>query len=165
MCGHKCRRKTRLHSSRMRTGRVLTVSPSMLCTGGGVSAPGGVYLVPGGCTWSQRGGSLLPGGVCSKGGCLLPGGCTWSWGDVLPGGCLLWGVYLVPGVCVCSQGGFCSWGVYLVPGGCTWSWRVSAPEGGGGLLPGGCVRYSLPCEQNDKQVQKYYLALNFVCGR
>ena len=22
-----------------------------------------------------------------------------------------------------------------------------------------------PCEQNDRQVQKYYLAPNFVCGR
>ena len=38
---------TRLHSSRMRTARSLTVSPSMHCTGGfcswgGVSAPGGV---------------------------------------------------------------------------------------------------------------------------
>ena len=65
--------KTRLHSSRMRTARALTVSPSMLCAGGGVSAPGGC---------------LLPGGVCSQGvsarrvcvsapgGCLLPGGCV-----------------------------------------------------------------------------------------
>ena len=35
---------TRLHSSRMRTVRVLTVSLSMLCSGG-VPGPGGVYLV------------------------------------------------------------------------------------------------------------------------
>ena len=39
--------ETRLHSSRMRTARLLAVSPSMHCTGGvvcngGVSAPGGV---------------------------------------------------------------------------------------------------------------------------
>ena len=48
--------KTRLHSSRMRTARALTVSPSMLCAGG--VPPGGVLL------W---GGLLL-------GGCLLLGG-------------------------------------------------------------------------------------------
>ena len=53
--------RTRLHSSRMRTARALTVSPSMLFVGGvctgGLSAPGvgwgcllpGVYLLPGGC--------------------------------------------------------------------------------------------------------------------
>ena len=49
----------RLHSSRMRTARTLTVSRSMLCTGErGVLSPGGwAYLVlgvgvlsPGGCT-------------------------------------------------------------------------------------------------------------------
>ena len=91
---------TRLHSSRMRTARALTVSPSMLCLG--VSAPGG-------CTWSQgcllwgegtwSGGCLLqggglcscagcllledvpaPGGVSAPRGCLLRGECTWSWG-------------------------------------------------------------------------------------
>ena len=47
---------TRLHSSRMHTARLLTVFPSMHCTGGGggVSAPGGClvsgwgYLVQGG---------------------------------------------------------------------------------------------------------------------
>ena len=49
--------------------------------------------------------------------------------------------------------------------------------GGGGLLPGGvcsgpggcipaCNEADPPfCEQNDRQVQKYYLAQNFVCGR
>ena len=73
---------TRLHSSRMRTARALTVSPSMLCAGGctwsGGSAwsQGRVYLVPGGMY-------LVPGGVPGPGrsllrGCLLPGGCTWS---------------------------------------------------------------------------------------
>ena len=44
-------------------------------------------------------------------------------------------------------------GVYLVQG------DVPGPGGRGG----GGVRYP-PCEQNDKQVQKYYLAPNFVCG-
>ena len=45
---------------------------------------------------------------------------------------------------------------------------VPARDGGGGggwggeeYLPG----YSSPREQNDRQVQKYYLAPNFVCGR
>ena len=102
------------------------------------------------------------------------------WGVYLvPGRCLLGeGVYLVPGRCLLGEG------VYLVPGGCVCSQRVSAPRGvssprevsargvylipGGCVPPGGClllggVRYSSPCEQNDKQVQKYYLAPNFVC--
>ena len=57
---------TRMHSSRMRTGRLLTVCRSLLPGGvcfrgsvcsGGVSAPGGCLLLGGGC--------LLPGGVCS----------------------------------------------------------------------------------------------------
>ena len=45
---------TRLHSSRMRTARSLTVSPSMLCSGG---VPG-----PGGGAWS-RGVSGQGGGI------------------------------------------------------------------------------------------------------
>ena len=66
--------RTRLHSSRMRTARLLPVSPSMHCTGWGVSAPGG-----GACLWSER-------------------ACLWS-GEGVPasspgGGCLP----LVPGV-------------------------------------------------------------------
>ena len=137
---------TRLHSSRMRTARVLTVSPSMLCTGGsvcsqevcvpgpglgGVSGPGGCTWYWGcvcswGCTWSR-------GGVPGLGGCIWSRGrCTWSGGYTLSRGG-------VPGWGVCSWGG-----VYLVMGGCQ-------------ILP--------PCEQNDKQVQKYYLAPNFACGR
>ena len=88
-----CSRKyntTRLHSSRMRTAGALTVSPSMLCTGG--------------CTWS-RGVYLVLGGVPG------PGRCTWSWGAV-PGPR---GVYLVPGGCTWSRACTWSWGVYLVP--------------------------------------------------
>ena len=98
---------TRMHSSRMRTTRTLTVSPSMLCAGG-VSAPRG-------CTWSEGvsapgGGECVcfRGGVCSQGVYLVlggvpgPGGCTWSGG-----------VYLVPEG-VCSGGCTCSQGVYLV---------------------------------------------------
>ena len=59
----------------------------------GVCCSGGVYLVPGGCSWSQGGGCSWSGG-CVPG----PGGCTWSRGGF---------VYLVQGE-----------GVYLVPGGC-----------------------------------------------
>ena len=70
---------TRLHSSRMRTARALTVSPSMLCAGGvcacsgsGVSGLGRVCLV--------RGVGELPG----PGGCLVlgrgvPGPEGWWW--------------------------------------------------------------------------------------
>ena len=72
---------TRMHSSRMRTGRSLTVYRSLqggvyLVPGGvylvrgGVDLVGGVYLVLGGCTWS-RGGVPGPGG-----GVPGPGGCT-----------------------------------------------------------------------------------------
>ena len=86
-----------MHSSRMRT---ICSSSHLLA---GVPGPGGtwswgvvylvqgMYLVPGGCTWSGD-------------GCTWSGGCTWSQGGV-PG---LGGV---PG----------PRGVYLVPGGCTWS--------------------------------------------
>ena len=148
-------------------------------------SPGG-YLVqggvpgPGGCTWSW--GSGVPGprgvpgwGVCSEGG--VPG---------LRGVPGLGVVYLVQGVyfvqggvvylvrgCTWSRGVYMVPGGYLVPGGCTWSRGVPGPGGtcsrgvpgprGVYLVPGG-VRYS-PREQNDKQVQKYYLAPNFVCGR
>ena len=113
LCANIC--GTRLHSSRKRTARALTVSPSMLCVRGGV--------------------------------CLVPGG-AWYQGDVPgPGG-------------------------YIVPGGCMVLGGVPGPEGC--LVPGGGVvvvsQHALrhnppPREQNDKQVQKYYLAPNFVCGR
>ena len=59
--------ETRMHSSRMRTGRSLTV-----------------------CWCLLRGGCLLLGGVCS-GGCLLPGGCL-LWGGLLWGVSALGGV-------------------------------------------------------------------------
>ena len=108
-------RSTRMHSSRMRTGRSLTVCRSLLLGGGGGLLPGGVCS--GGC--APRGvsapqGVSAPGG-CSK-GCLLWGGVC-SGGVSAPGWCLLWGV--------CSQGGVCSGGC-LLQGGCL-LWRVSAP--------------------------------------
>ena len=119
----KKKSQTRMHSSRMRTGRSLTVCRGLL--------PGGVYLVPegvlspGGCTYSQGGVSsprgvwfqevsvLGVGGVrvSALGGVSAPGG--------VPGA---GGVYLVWGVS--ALGGFCSRG-YLLGG-------VSAP--GGSLL-------------------------------
>ena len=75
---------TRLHSSRMRTARSLTVSPNMLWgEGAGAWSQGG--LLRGGGAWSQ--GSLLR-GVCSQGG-LLPGGLLP--GGLLPGGVCSWG--------------------------------------------------------------------------
>ena len=151
---------TRLHSIRMRTARVLTVSPSMLCTGG-VPGPGGV------CSW--WGMYLVLGGVPGRGGVPGPRGGVPGPGSGVPGP---GEVYLVPG------GAPGPMRVYLVLGGtwyrggvpgrgCTWSQGlggVSAP--GVYLVPGGGgVSGTPPCEQNDKQVQKYYLAPNFVCGR
>ena len=99
-----------MHSSRMRTGRSLTVCWSLLR--GGVSAPGRC---------------LLRGGVCFSGGMSAPGMSA-------PGGCLLGGV----------------------------------SDLGGSALGGVVSQYALsqtpPCEQNDKQAQKYYLGHNFVAA-
>ena len=60
--------KTRMHSSRMRTARLLLVSPSMHCSGG-APVPGGVpewgvYLNGGLPAW----GVYLPGGCTAQGG-------------------------------------------------------------------------------------------------
>ena len=55
-----------MHSSRMRTGRSLTVCRSLLP--GGYLVPVGVYLVLGGVL-SPRGVYLVPGGVLSPRGC------------------------------------------------------------------------------------------------
>ena len=70
---------------------------------------------------------------------LLPGGVSTpvgvsARGVSAPGGCLLWGVSAVGGVC---SGVVCSRG-------------------------GGVWRGRPPCEQNDRQVQKYYRGHNFV---
>ena len=77
-------RITRMHSSRMRTSRALTVF------WGGVYLPEGVYL-PGGWGVPARGGCTcrgvyLPGGVYLPEGGYLPGGCTCQRGVYLPGG-------------------------------------------------------------------------------
>ena len=63
-----------MHSSRMRTGRSLTVFRS-LQPGGGV----GVYLVMGGVP-GRRGVYLVTGGVPGCGGCTWSQGGTWSRG-------------------------------------------------------------------------------------
>ena len=60
--GFRKEKYTRMHSSRMRTGRSLTICCSLL-PGGGL-LPGGSAL--GGCAWSG-------GGVCSRGGAWLGG--------------------------------------------------------------------------------------------
>ena len=65
---------TRMHSSRMRTGRSLTVCCSLL--------PGGGPVPEGGSPW--QGGSG-PGGVLPGRGGLVPGGFSLA-GGVLPGG-------------------------------------------------------------------------------
>ena len=131
-----------MHSSRMRTARLLPVSPSIHYSGGvpgprrvylvggftwslGVYLVPGVHLVLGGCTWSQ-GVHLVPGVHLVLGGVPGPRGCTWSQGGVP-------GPRGVPG-----PGGVPAWG------GCTWS-QGSVPARA--YLP----RYP-PCEQNDRQV-------------
>ena len=75
-----------MHSSRMRTGRLLTVCGRLLPGGGGVS------LIGEGGAWS--GGVCLVRGVSALGVSLVGGG-----GVSAPGGC-------VPG------GGICSWGAW-----------------------------------------------------
>ena len=138
-----------MHSGRMRTGRSSTVCRSLL--------PGGGCLLWGGCL--LRGGEWGGGGEMWHpsmhwGGVSAPGGLC-SRGVVLQGGCLLW-------MGVCSQG----WGVSALGG-------VSAPRGicsRGVSAPRGVIsQHALrqtppPREQNDKQVQKYYLGHNFVAA-
>ena len=81
-----------MHSSRMRTARLLPVSPSMHSSGGGL-----VVYLPRGC--------VLTGGVPEV-GVPARGGCTYL-GDVTSQGVYLLGVYLL--------GVYLGW-VYL-PGG------------------------------------------------
>ena len=102
-------------SSRIRTGRSLTVCRSLLL-GGGCLLPGGV------CSGGICSGG---GGVCSR-GCLLLGGLCSQGGFCSHRGFCSGGVSALGGVC--SQGGVCS-GLCLLPGG------VSAPRGVC-LLPG-----------------------------
>ena len=95
--------------------------------------------------------------------CLLPVSPSMhcGWGVSAPGGVGGVGVSVPRGLLlggVCSRGRGCSQ-EGEGEGVCSWP---------GGLLLGGLSHYALgqtPCEQNDIQVQKYYLAPNFVCGR
>ena len=79
--------RTRLHSSRMRTARALTVSTSMLCAGVCVCSRAGCLL------WGLY---LVPGGVSAPRGVSALGGCTWSRGVSALGGCT-WSRRGVPG--------------------------------------------------------------------
>ena len=102
-----------------------------------------MYLVPGG-TWSR--------GVPGRGVYLV-----WE-GRGVPGPGGVPGLGGVPGPGdVPGPGGVPGPGVvvYLVLGGV---------PGLGGVYCRGC-QVLPPCEQNDKQVRKYYLAPNFICGR
>ena len=111
----------------MRTARVLTVSPSMLCASGGGgctwsggywSTGGAEHLVPGGVpglggTWSR--GVSAPGEGSGPGGRGLPGlGGVPGPGGYLVGGCLVRGVSAPGGggFCTWSKGGVCSRGGY-----------------------------------------------------
>ena len=68
-----------MHSSRMRTGRSLTICCSLLPGGGA-----GVCLVPGGVL-ALGGGSPCWGGLPGLGGFSLAGGVSLVWGGCLPG--------------------------------------------------------------------------------
>ena len=89
----------RLHSSRMHTTRLLTVSPSMHCRGGGEGLPcQGGFLCQGGLPCqgvclARRG--LLARGVCLAGGSALPEGVSLPEGGLPCQGVLLargWGL-------------------------------------------------------------------------
>ena len=97
-----------MHSSRMRTGRSLTVCCSLLSRGGGsvpgVCGPGGVS----GGIWSR--GVSGPGGLPARGG-------VWSRGVSGPGG------LPTGGGCVWYQGGCLVPGGFSLPGGGSPYWR------------------------------------------
>ena len=79
LCLCKANAKTRMHSSRMRTGRMLTVFRNLLFGGSvwsrGVPAWSGEVSGSGGCTCLVLGGCLVQGGVPA-----------WSWGVSGPRG-------------------------------------------------------------------------------
>ena len=102
--------KTRMHSSRMRTGSSLTECWSLLPRGVGRGSWG---LFPGGVSAPR--GCLFWGGVCS-GGCLLPG----RGGGVCSGG----SVYSQ------GEGGVCSWGGVCSGGVCSRGWGWCLVQGG-----------------------------------
>ena len=134
-----------MHSSRMRTGRSLTVCRGVLLLGGCLLLVGGgcLLLVGGGSAsrgvFASRVVSASGGGVClllGVGVCLLPGavclqgGSVCFWGCLLPGGVSCFqGVSASRGMCVCFLGGclllggsVCLWGrcLPLVLGQCVY---------------------------------------------
>ena len=103
--------------------------------------------------WSLlHGGGCLLQGVSALGGCLLLGEVL-LWGVLAPGGCLLPGGCPLLGVSTPEGGGVCSGGCLLRGGACSQ---------GGVLVSQHALRQTPSHEQNDRQVQKYYLGHNFV---
>ena len=150
-----------MHSSRMRTGRSLTLCQSLLLGGGG-SGSNPPQFPP--WVWAWRGVSL-PGGASLLGGHLGRGvslpGVPPSWGVSLAGVSLL-GVSLLGGLLARGSpcwGGASLLGALLLEG--VPPSRVSPCQGcaslPGGLLLGvgipACTEADpSPCEQNDRQV-------------
>ena len=153
-----------MHSSRMRTSRLLPVSPSMHCSRGMHLILRG-YLVLGDV---PAGGCTCPGGV----GVYLPGG-TWSRGVPGPRGCICRGR-------TCSRRVYLPMGVYLVlggvpaqggvpgPGGCTYLGGVPGPGGctylGVYLVPGGPAQVLPPVNRITDACENTTLP-HLRCGR
>ena len=85
--------QTRMHSSRMRTVRLLTVSRSIRLEGGGIC--------PGVSAWGCESAhgrvcpvGCLPGGGISRGCLPKGGGCLPKGGGCLPSGVSTWGWYI-----------------------------------------------------------------------
>ena len=114
-----------MHSSRMPTGRSLTVCCSLLPGGGGAFFGGeGIVSAPGGV---PRPGSVPgPGGVCSQGVCAWSGWVYLVWGCVLPGG-------------VSGLGGVWSGGMSGLGGVCSGGCLLRGASGPGGVWSGGVV--------------------------
>ena len=106
-----------MHSSGMRTTRLLTVSQHALWLGGAPAR--GMYLPRGGCTC--LGGVPARGGVYLSIGCTSPGGVPAQGGVSVRGGVPARGGYLPGGVP--AQGGVPDWGCTCLGGvpakGCT----------------------------------------------
>ena len=104
---------------------------------------------------------------CIPVACVLPACCPYLPACTTPGGTSPGGVPAQRGVAP-AQGGTC-------PGGVPAQRGVAPAQRGtcrGGTCPGGVPdpgacwdTHASPREQNDRQVQKYYLAANFACGR
>ena len=128
-----------MHSSRMRTGRSLTV-----CRGC-ASFPGGGGMPPSGGDPSQGVASYL-GGASFPGGCFLLRQVPPCWGGAS------FRVGVPPSWGVLPSRGWCC----FLPGGCLLSGEMPPSQH--------ALRQSPPCEQNDRQVQKYYLGHNFIAA-